>query len=122
MTTIEDSIKLLKVQGKNYESLSDYDKIMQEDYNDIIEEKEECAFRLNECKKMFENINDDNDDVEQCDDDMFEDIMNKINVIKCNVNDGKGLEDMIDMYANLMKCNKMLKAYCNNKQMEIINI
>jgi hypothetical protein len=118
---MEKSISELKQQVKEYEKLSEYDKIMGDQYSDIIDEKESCAFVLNEYKTKFNNINT-NVKCEPCNDDNFGDIMKKIGYIKQNMNDGKSMDDMLDMYGELCKYKEMLKVYFEGKKMEVINI
>lgn len=121
---IEDNIKILKQQVKNYEALSDYDKIMGEDYGNIVDEKEACAFTLNEYKNTFASINNNciEKKCEPCDDSTFSDIMKKINVIKQNMNENKNLDDMIKMYDEICCYKQSLKTYFDGKKMEIVNI
>ena len=123
---IENNIKILKQQLKNYEELSDYDKIMSEDYSNIIDEKEACAFTINEYKNTFANINNNNNCIEKncdpCNDNTFSDIMKKINIIKQNMNENKNLDDMIKMYDEICCYKESLKTYFDGKKMEIVNI
>lgn len=119
---IEKTITDLKNQVKQYESLSDYDKLMNESYNDIIDEKESCAYTLNEYKNNFTNISNKSSESTFCDDDMFADIMKKINVIKQNMNNNNNITEMITMYDDLSNYKQLLVSYFNNKKMEIVNI
>jgi hypothetical protein len=119
--SVENNIKLLKQQVKKYEELSDYDKIMSEEYNNIIEEKEACAFTLNEYKTTFANINN-NICKDTCDNDTFADIMKKINDIKQNVNENKGLDELMTMYGEICMYKQSLKVYFDGKKMEVVNI
>ena len=46
--SIENKINDLELQVSKYESLSDYEKIMCNEYINIIDAKEECAYLLND--------------------------------------------------------------------------
>lgn len=122
---MDESINELKKQVAKYNALSDYDKIMSDEYMEIINEKEACCFMVNDYKTRFANINDRVYENLDCDDNMFGTIMKKINTIKHNMNDmndNKNMDEIIDMYGELCKYKNMLKKYFDNKKMEVINI
>ncbi len=119
--SIENKINELEIQAAKYESLSDHQKIMCNDYVNIIDAKEECAYLLNEQKNSFNSVHNENI-VLNCDDNMFENITNKINALKQTINDDKSLEEMITIYNDLCFNKKLLETYFTNKKMEIVYI
>lgn len=119
---MDESINELKKQVGKYNMLSEYDKIMSDEYTEIINEKEACCFMVNDYKTRFTNINDRAYENLECDDNMFETIMKKINIIKHNMNENKNMDEMIEMYDELCKYKNMLRKYFDNKKMEVINI
>lgn len=120
--SIESNIKDLKNQIKKYDELSDYDKIMGNHYADIIDEKENAVFMLNDYKNKLNEIGNRKSSVGECDDDMFKVTMDRINVIKQKIGYCGELGDMIKLYEEINNCNQILKFYFNNKKMEIINV
>jgi hypothetical protein len=120
---IENNIKLLKQQVKSYEELSDYEKIMSEEYGNIIDEKEACAFTLNEYKNTFANINNCTENKGNlCDDETFRDIMKKTNIIKQNINENKNLDELMQMYNEICTYKQSLRTYFDGKKMEVVNM
>ena len=119
--SIENKINDLELQVSKYESLSDYEKIMCNEYINIIDAKEECAYLLNDHKNNFNNANNENLDL-KCDDIMFENIVDKINNIKQLINNTENLEEMIKMYEELCYNKKLLENYFKDKKMEIVYI
>jgi len=119
--SIENKINDLEIQVSKYESLSDYEKIMCNEYINIIDAKEECAYLLNDHKNNFNNANNENLDL-KCDDIMFENIVDKINNIKQLINNTENLEEMIKMYEELCYNKKLLENYFKDKKMEIVYI
>lgn len=119
--SIENKINELEIQVSKYESLSDYEKIMCNEYINIIDAKEECAYLLNDHKNNFNDINNKNSDL-KCDDDMFENITNKINSIKTSITNIENLGEMIKMYEELCFNKKLLDNYFKDKKMEIVYI
>jgi hypothetical protein len=119
--SIENKIYELEIQVSKYESLSDYEKIMCNEYINIIDAKEECAYLLNNHKNNFNNTNNNCLDL-KCDDLMFENITNKINIIKQSINNNENLEVMIKTYEELCHNKNLLENYFKDKKMEIVYI
>lgn len=120
--SVENNIKDLKNQIKQYESLSDYDKIMSNQYGEIIDEKENCIYLLNDHKNRLNNIGNKKSGGEVCDDEMFKLTMDRVNTIRSKIGDCGELGEMIRLYEELNDCNQILKMYFTNKKMEIINM
>ena len=118
---MENKIRELKLKAAQYEKLSDYEKITRQEYFDIIDEKEDCAYMLNDYKNKFNNINNTKLDV-KFEESQFEDTMNKINTIKQDFNNCKDIGAMIQMYENLSAYQHMLESYFENKKMEVLHI